>query len=357
MDEELNIETLDPRVDLRAAAEVKRLLRASGLGMDADIQLFVVLRSQRKLVACAGLAGYVVKCVAIAAEHRGSSLALRLMNEVHHLAMKRGQSHLFLYTKPGNAELFSGCGFHTIVEVPGNACLMENTPVGIADYCESLRELRQPGSRIGCVVLNANPFTLGHLHLIKTALRQCDWVHVFVVAEDASAIRYADRLQMVREGLAGMERMTVHAGSRYLISKATFPSYFIKDQCVVEACSTATDLLIFRRFIAPALGITHRFIGSEPYCQLTRKYNEDIFDWLESRSEQGQPLQVVEIPRLEVDGRAVSASEVRRLLALGDAAAIATLVPATTLACLRARYILSAPLAASARTNEIIEVH
>jgi [citrate (pro-3S)-lyase] ligase len=357
MNEELEIENFDPSKNPRGAAEVKRLLRACDLGVETDIQLFVVARSKGKIIACAGLADDVVKCVAIAAEFRGTSLAPKLLNEIQQLAVERGQSHLFLYTKPGNAQLFAGCGFHMIVEVPGNACLMENTPVGIRDYCDSLQEFRQPGKRIGCVVLNANPFTLGHLHLVCRALWDCDWLHVFVVAEDASAIRYTDRLRMVRAALDGMERVTVHAGSRYLISKATFPGYFIKDHCVVEACSTAIDLLIFRRFIAPALGITHRFIGSEPYCRLTRKYNEDIFGWLESETEQGAPVHVLEIPRLEVSGRAVSASRVRRLLAKGNFAAIAPLVPATTLACLRDKYDVFAELHTSRPATDLIEVH
>jgi [citrate (pro-3S)-lyase] ligase len=356
MNEELGIETLNPREDVRGAAEVKELLRASGLDAEADIQVFVVARNRHRIVACAGLAEDVVKCVTIAAEHRGSSLALKLMNEIHYMAMKRGQSHLFLYTKPGKVTLFEGCGFHKLVEVPGNACLMENTPVGIKDYCDSLKAFRQPGQRSGCVVLNANPFTLGHLHLVRQALRECDWLHVFVVAEDASAISYADRLDLVRAGLDGIERLTVHGGSRYLISKATFPSYFIKDACVVEACSTAIDLLMFRRYIAPALGITHRFIGNEPFCRLTRKYNEDMFEWLENISEEGKPVHVVEIPRLEVAGRAVSAGEVRRLLAKGDFVTMASLVPSTTLACLRAKYAFRVQPQADKRASEIIEM-
>jgi [citrate (pro-3S)-lyase] ligase len=349
MNEELNIETLNPREDKRGAAEVNRLLRASGLEMEADIQVFVVARDRKKIVGCAGLADGVVKCVAIAKERRGSSLAVKLMDEVQRLAMKRGQSHLFLYTKPDRAPLFEGCGFHQIVEVPGHACLMENTPVGIRDYCESLRAFRQQGQRIGCVVLNANPFTLGHLDLVRRALRECDWLHVFVVAEDASTIRYADRLDMVRAGLAGMDRLTVHGGSKYLISKATFPSYFIKDSHEVETCGTAIDLLIFRRYIAPALGITHRFVGSEPFCLVTRKYNEDMFEWLESASVEAAPIHVVEIPRLEVEGRAVSASEVRRLLAKDDFAAMTALTPATTLSRLRAIYAFRTLLQAGHR--------
>jgi [citrate (pro-3S)-lyase] ligase len=354
MSNEPIFETMIPRRNARGA-EVRSLLAASGLEIEKDIQIFVVACDAGRIVACAGLAGEVVKCVTIAEPYRGSALACRLMCEVQMLAMRRGHSHLFLYTKPGNAVLFEGCGFHMLAEVKGHACLMENTPVGIRDYCDKLQPFRQTAQRIGSVVINANPFTLGHLHLVREARRACDWLHVFVVSENASAIAYAERLDMVRAGLAGMDRVTVHRGSRYLISKATFPGYFIKDSCVVEACSTAMDLLIFRKYIAPALGITHRFVGSEPFCRLTAKYNEDMLDWLETAAEEGAPIQVVEFPRFEVEGRAVSASEVRRLLARGDFAAMDSLVPVTTLSQLRASYARVRP-AVDCRATELIEV-
>jgi [citrate (pro-3S)-lyase] ligase len=45
---------------------------------------------------------------------------------------------------------------------------------------------RQPGRKIGAIVMNANPFTLGHRWLVEQAARQCDWLHLFVVKEDAS---------------------------------------------------------------------------------------------------------------------------------------------------------------------------
>jgi [citrate (pro-3S)-lyase] ligase len=252
--------------------------------------------------------------------------------------MEYQQSHLFLYTKPENQVLFEGCGFHRLVSVLNAACLMENTPVGIRDYCDTLAAFRQPGKRIGSIVMNANPFTLGHRHLVLQALKQCDWLHVFVVAEDVSTIAYADRLELVRAGLKGMDRVTVHGGSRYLISKATFPAYFIKDSRVVEACSMAVDLLLFRNYIAPALGITHRFVGSEPFCPVTRKYNQDLHEWLERAPEKAPAVHVVEFPRLEINGRPISATDVRQLLAVGDFKTIASLAPATTIALLHEKY-------------------
>lgn len=342
--EDVTFGLVRPAEDPRGGAEVAGLLAACGLDLEADVEAFVTGRAGGALVACAGLCGGVVKCVAIDPRARGGSLALKLMGEVANLAMDLGRPHLFLYTKPGNVALFQGCGFHPLAEVAGHACLMENTPVGLRDACAHLAAQRRPGARIGCCVLNANPFTLGHLHLVRRAQAECDWVHVLVVSEDASAICAEDRLRLVREGLSGLDRVTVHEGTRYLVSKGTFPSYFIKDRCVVDACGTALDLLLFRGHIAPALGITHRYVGTEPFCKVTRGYNQDMRRWLQDERGEGPAVQVVEVPRLEIGGRPVSASEVRRLLAEGDFGAVAERVPPSTLACLLEHY---APRAAS----------
>ncbi len=241
---------------------------------------------------------------------RGEHLSLTVVNEVLHLAYDRGHSHLFLYTRPNNIGFFVGCRFYPIVEAPGLVTLMENTPIGIRRYCDSLKKLRQPGARIGSAVINANPFTRGHRYLIEQAVEACDWLHLFVVAEDASFFPYRDRFQLIKSGVEGIDRLTLHPGSEYMISRATFSSYFFKEKNVVGDCFTAIDLLIFREWIAPALGITHRFVGTEPFCRVTNKYNVDMKYWLQADLSAAPPVKVVEIPRTELDARAISASEV-----------------------------------------------
>jgi len=338
MTEALEFTTADPGRDPLAAAELRQLLAGCGLELEAGIQVFLLCRQGGRLVACAGLEGAVVKCVAIAQAQRGGALALTLMHELGCLALERGHGHLFLYTRPGNAPLFRGCGFHPLVEVPGWATLMENTPAGLLGYVRKLARQRREGARIGCIVMNANPFTLGHQHLVRAAAQACDWLHLFVLGEDASAVGFRDRFALVRAGVAGLARVSLHPGSRYMISRATFPSYFIKDRCIVETCDTAMDLLMFRQHLAPALGITHRYVGTEPFCRLTRKYNQDMRTWLEDPALAGPPVQVAELPRLEIGGRPVSASEVRRLQEAGDFTGIAALVPPATLALMRERH-------------------
>jgi len=330
--------TVQPKDAPPELEEIKKLLAASDLDLDAQIEVFVVCRRQGRLVACAGLDHSTIKCVAVAEDARGESLSLRLGGEVISLAAARGQFHLFLYSAPRNLPFFRGWGFYPLVEVPERVVLMENSPVAIEKYCDSLRVQRRPGTRVGGIVLNANPFTLGHRHLVEQAARACDWLHVFVVKEDAGSFSYADRFALVAAGVQGIDNLTLHPGSDYIISRATFPAYFLKDHALVERSWAAIDLLLFREYIAPALGITHRYVGTEPFDPVTNSYNAQMKHWLQDAASAAPSIGVVEIPRACVAGVPISATEVRRLLAQHDFGRIAALVPATTLQFLEKRF-------------------
>lgn len=318
--------------------EIAEFLRSCDLELDGNITDFVTVRAANKLAACAGMGENIIKCVAVSPSLRGQNITLRLISEVTNLAADMGRYHLFLYTKPENEPLFSRCGFYPLVEMPGTIALMENSPVGLARYCDSLAATREPGNKIGSIVMNANPFTFGHQYLAQQASDACDWLHVFVVGENSSLITYEDRLALVRDGLKNMPRTTVHPGSIYMISKATFPSYFLKDRGIVDQCHTALDLIIFREHVAPALGITHRFVGTEPFCEVTKKYNADMKHWLMQAASKAPAIEVVELERIAHSGTAISASKVRRYLRADDFEHMADLVPQATLDLLRAKY-------------------
>lgn len=100
------------------------------------------------------------------------------------------------------------------------------------------------------------------------------------------------------KGTADIPRLTVHRGSEYIISRATFPCYFIKEQSVINHCYTEIDLKIFRQYLAPAQGVTHRFVGTEPFCRVTAQYNQDMRYWLETPTISAPPIELVEIERL-----------------------------------------------------------
>ncbi|PWC17289.1 [citrate (pro-3S)-lyase] ligase [Brenneria corticis] len=333
-------DTLDMRMQPQAIPEIRRFLALCRLGMDDDIDTFVTCRLGGELVACAGMAANTIKCVAVAPQHRDRNLGVRVINEVVQQAAQRGHFHLFLYTKPQNIAIFRACGFYPLAQYQDSAVLMENTPIGITQYCRSLAAYRRPGTPIGAVVMNANPFTLGHRYLAERAAQSCDWLHLFVVREDASLFPFDERLEMVRRGVAHINNLTVHAGSEYMISKATFPGYFLKEEKLITRAHAALDLIIFRKYIAPALGVTRRFVGTEPFCALTRQYNQDMGFWQENASAVDAPaLAVIEIERKrESSGVAISASEVRKLLKLRQYRRIQELVPASTLEHLQRYY-------------------
>jgi len=323
--------------------EVRKLLAANDLELDDQIEVFVVCRRQGRLVACAGLDHYTIKCVAVAEDVRGESVSLDLGSEVIDLAAARGQFHLFLYSAPHNLQFFRGWGFYPLVEVPRRVVLMENSPVALERYCDSLHARRRPGRRVSGIVLNANPFTLGHRYLVEQAARECDWLHVFVVREDASMFSYADRYALVAAGVKDLDNLTLYPGSDYIISRATFPRYFLKEKMIIDQSWAAIDLLLFREYIAPALGITHRYVGTEPFDPLTSSYNAEMKQWLEHAAFAARPVTVVEVPRATVGDVPISATEVRRLLAQRDFSRIAALVPATTLEFLESKFPLSVP--------------
>ncbi len=318
------------RHENRKIIEITKFLRLNNLDIDSSVDVFITVTRHDKLIACGGLADNIIKCVAISDEVRGEGLALKLATELINLAYENNTTHLFIYTKTENEKLFEQCGFHTLTSVPGIMVLMENSSCYLKRYLKSLKLQRKEGDKIGSIVMNANPFTLGHRYLIQQAAENCDWLHLFVVKEDTSRFPYSDRLRLIEASTKDIPNLTIHKGSEYIISRATFPCYFIKEQGVIDHCYTEIDIKIFRQYIAPALGITHRFVGTEPFCKVTNQYNKDMRYWLETDELLYPAIELVELERMVYNGVAVSASLVRRLLAKKDLAAIKPIVPEAT---------------------------
>ncbi|KFA58692.1 [citrate (pro-3S)-lyase] ligase [Gilliamella sp. wkB18] len=327
----VDFSVVDISKSLEERDQIKQLLTLSDLDLDPQVDTFIIARMDNKIVACAGLDDNIIKCVAIDPNYRGNQLNLTLLDNAIKYANEQGHFHLFLYTKPENIDFFKGCGFYPIVEINDLIVLMENTPVGIKQYCKQLSEQRKDGAKIGSVVMNANPFTKGHQHLLEYAANQCDWLHVFVVNENVSLFPFDVRLQLVKEGSKHLKNVTVHASSSYIISRATFPTYFLKDNDKIDSAYMGIDLLIFRNYIAPTLNITYRFVGTEPYSKVTNAYNTSMGYWLQDEKVSDYPvITLVEIQRIVEGQDIISASLVRKLLAAEQYEQVKRLVPETT---------------------------
>jgi len=213
-----------------------------------------------------------------------------------------------------------------------NTNTQQTTNPSLGDYLAYLQsEKDTTQGTIGSIVMNCNPFTLGHRFLIEEAQKQCDFLYIFVVEEDKSFFSFEDRLMLVRAGTSDLENVKILRGGSFIISSSTLPEYFVKESQKDVVINASKDLGIFAESIAPVLNISKRFVGEEPLDPITNQYNRAMFDILPRSG-----IEVVEIPRKpQLDGTPISASLVRKLLQDKDFDAIAEIVPETTLEYLK----------------------
>lgn len=354
----MEIQTLNPTTP-RQRQHIEAFLKRNGLRFDDMHYYAAITDDDGEMIAGGGLKGNVIKCVAVDDAHKGKAIANTLISHLIAHANEEGHSNVMLFTKPKNRQLFESLSFRLLAEAP-EAVLMETGIGGINNTVEALKKIKEEGEVCkennqeckkeektnlnittpqhlnpstpqpltattplrGVVVMNCNPFTLGHRYLIEQAAKQVERLFVMVVREDCSLFAYAERKAMVEQGVAHLKNVTVIDGSEYAISQATFPTYFLKRLDDAADTQMLLDLDLFRRHIAPALGATVRFVGTEPTDRLTRRYNQLMHEVL---------ADVRETARLEKKGNAVSASRVRKAMEQGDMSTIRQLVPPTTL--------------------------
>ncbi len=300
-------------------------LASCNLDTDPALDFSVLLTEDDQIIATGSLSGNTIRCVAVAPSHQGEDLTAKVMTVLTKKAAERGMRHLMLYTKPHNGMLFAPLGFHPVIRT-SDCLLMENKRGGLNNFLASLQKPENPAGPVGCIVMHANPFTRGHRYLIETAAKACGALHVFVLSEDRALFTADERLRMVQNGCRDLKNVYIHPTGPYMISSATFPSYFIKEKQRAEDIHCRLDVQLFGQKIAPALGITRRYAGTEPNCPVTRQYNDTLRRML---PEYG--IEFFEIPRMEMEGLAISASRVRELLSQGDFAALTALLPQTSL--------------------------
>ncbi len=308
-------------------------LAQAGLEADLQVERTVLVWDEDTLIASGSRQGNLLKCIAVDPLRQGEGLTATVLTQLRQDAFAAGHKHLFLYTKPQNKLQFSSLFFYPIAQTQ-QVLLMEDKPDGIRRFLDTL-PVSGSGGTVGSLVMNCNPFTKGHRYVIETAAKACDWVYVFVLSEDKSRFSAADRLEMVCLGTADLPNVTVLTTGPYLISSATFPTYFLKEREQAESIHCLLDIEIFTRYFVPKFGITHRFVGTEPLSPMTRQYNTALKEHLPQRG-----INLVEVPRLEVSDTPISASTVRACLDAGELEALKKAVPPTTLDYLQAHGLL-----------------
>lgn len=186
---------------------------------------------------------------------------------------------------------------------------------------------------VGAIVMNCNPFTLGHRYLIETAAKQCEYLLIFVVQEDKSFFPFKDRIELVRKGTSDLGNVIVVESGEFIISSLTFEGYFNKAQLQDRVIDTSNDVKLFAKEIAPAANIKIRFAGSEPLDNVTNQYNREMGKILPLYG-----IEFKEISRKTNGNDVISASEVRRLLKEGNWAKLREFVSATTFDYLKGKH-------------------
>lgn len=315
----------------REIAQRDALLARSGLKKDARLDYSAGVFDEGRLIATGSCAGSTLRDIAVDTGYQGQGLLSLLLQHLITTQYARGNYHLFLYTKPSSAPFFADLGFSEIARDEAHTVFMENRHMGFSRYLAQL--IAQSGDAAlrpsGALVMNANPFTLGHRYLAEHAAASCETLHLFVVSEDVSAFPAADRMELVRAGTAHLPNVIYHMTGPYLISQATFPSYFLPDEETAAASQARLDAAVFSR-IAQTLSITQRFLGTEPTSRVTALYNETLAAVLPQKG-----IRCKILPRLELGGRCVSASTVRQALKDGDWNTAEQMLPDSTLCYLR----------------------
>ncbi len=301
--------------------KVEKFLQFNNLRLD-DVDYFagVFRLEEYEILACGGLKENLIKCIAVSEELKGSGLSNRLMSHLISIANSNGYSTIRVFTKPTNKDIFTSLGFNLLASSE-KAILLENNSLQLNDYLNYLSKHCKQGTN-GCIVMNCNPFTLGHQYLIEQSARKVDNLYIIPVKEDVSMFSYSERKMMIEEGTKHIENTIVLEGSDYAISKTTFPTYFLKDINDLTDSYITLDLDIFCKLIAPALNIKYRFIGSEPIDLLTNRYNTLIRQILEQNK-----IKVLETKRLEKENCAISASVVRNQVIKNSFRRLKNLVP------------------------------
>ena len=314
--------------------KVENFLAEHDLLLDKDVEYTLILEDDDKIIGTGSVAGNVLKCMALDDNYQGMGLSNQIVSKLIEYQTEKGRTHLFIFTKPMYKNQMIDFGFRVVVEIEDKVVLLDNNINEIKKFTDSVLEkinyVNSQAKNISAIVMNANPFTKGHQYLAEYAAEKSDLLLVFVVKENKSKFPFDVRFQCVKEGLKNNPKIIVCDGGNYIISNATFPTYFLKDQKIINDAYSKLDAIIFAEYIAKPLNIKTRFMGEEPIDIVTKNYNDNIFQILK---ENGIDVEI--IPRKEIDGEVISASYLRKALEENNEELIKKLAPKSTIEVLK----------------------
>jgi [citrate (pro-3S)-lyase] ligase len=312
--------------------EVKTFLSSFQLDYENDIDYTVVIRQSNKIVATCSKTKDILKGFAVDSSIQGEGITNLLIKSIQDRLFDEGIFHSFIFTKPIYETTFKSFGYKVVAKVD-EVILLEYGFNGIDKTLTNLKKSYNIDTTTPktALVMNCNPFTLGHRYLIETASKNSEEVLIFIVEEDKSLFSFKSRYDLVKKGVEDLKNVTVIPGGKYIISSATFPAYFLREESEFLNAYTTLDATIFAKYFCKEFNITKRMLGEEPYCPVTKKYNDTLEAVLNQYN-----VKVEIIPRkyISTPDNYISASKVRNLIKLEGVGALdhlSNLIPEVTL--------------------------
>lgn len=269
-----------------------------------DLDTSYIIRDAGEIIATVSVKKNLIKFFYIDDKYQGEGLAIELINSALEDIIAKGYRSYFVFTKAKNENIFTSLSMD-LIEKTEDVVLLEGGFFKYADWLETIKTDLDK-DEYNAVVMNANPLTLGHEYLVDKALEDHRDLIIFVLEEDASYFSTSDRYEIVKKHYQDNDRVHVYKSGPYIISRATFPTYFLKKNTDKLKVYTELDAKIFAKRIAKDLNIKKRYFGTEPIDKVTEKYNKMMKKIL---SEYGIATEFIE--RKTIDGEVISASKVR----------------------------------------------
>ncbi len=269
------------------------------------------IEEENQIIATISLDGHIIKGLAIDESYRGLNLTGELVSEAIRVMTSKGLYSYHVFTKSIYTDIFQSLGFRLLADtgkvafMEGGIDTIDSVVNGIKKRIEVHFGIELSKHDIGCVVVNCNPMTLGHYQLIEKASKEHEFLIVFVVETDESVFTFKERFSLVYLGLKEFHNILVLPSTSYIVSKSTFPSYFLKELDEREREHAKLDALIFMNYFIPLLNIKKRHVGGETDLVMVA-YNQILKDTLKDH------LQAIE--RFTEAGVTISASLVRKLM-------------------------------------------
>ncbi len=306
-------------------ADIKKFLNQFNLEYESDIDYTIAVYNNGSILATASKSKNVLKCFAILEDFQGLGITNSLVKKIEDRMFIEGLYHFFIFTPNYNKEIFKSIGYNEVIDSNGIS-ILENGNTNIYSFLQKLKkENHLNDEEKACIIMNGNPFTCGHLYLIEEAARLNSHLIVFVVTEDKSSFPFSVRFQLIKDGTKHLNNVTVMETGPYLISNATFPTYFLKKNTDVVSLQTKIDCDVFIHYYKKTFNITKRYIGTEPFCDITNTYNSVMQKILPLHG-----VAVILINRKSINNIEISASKVRELLKNDDYETIKSMVPQVT---------------------------